>query len=114
MCKIIGYCCSFLYYAIASIGLFGVKLYVDCEGEGMSWNGCELDECQQQYMWYDLGASMIFVGPVVSTLSMVHCGFNWWKLLSFVISIAITVAQVVSVFGCCLARKRAKKSRKKK
>eukprot|EP00483_Globobulimina_turgida_P000017 UN00017 len=113
MCKILGYCCSLIYYAIASVGLFGLKLYVECQNQG-SWNECELGECAEKYMWYDLFGSMLFVGPIFSVLSMANCGFNWWRLLSFGISITITIAQILSVCGCCLTRKKHKGKSKKK
>lgn len=112
MCKLFGYCCSLLVYAIASVGLFGLKLYVDCQESG-SWAECQLDTCEKQFMWYDLMGCMVFIGPIVSVMSMCHCGFNWWKLLSFGIASTITICQVMSVCGCCLTRKRAKKDGKK-
>ena len=120
MCKLFGFLFSGLFYAAATILCFGLKMYVECHGE---WNGshCQLTECEESYMWFDLWGSMVFIGPIVSALKF-RCGFSWWRVLALCIAIGITIGQMLSLWGCCFIRKRSrqrgegkdKKSKKKR
>ena len=112
MCNIVGYCCSFIFYAAATVACFGLKMYVECHG---SWKGdhCALSECEQSYEWLDLFGSLALIGPVISALKF-RCGFSWWRVLSLAIAIAITAGQLLSLWGCCFIRKRGRKDTDKK
>ena len=114
-CKILRYLCSLFYCALASVAFFCLKVFVDCSYNNGTFSNCELSECEQKYMWMDLWGSMIFIGPIISIISISNCGFAWWKVLSFTISLSITIAQILSIVGCCLTRKKYKgKGGKKK